>query len=103
MATKITDDCIGCGACVPECPNGAIAEGDVVYVIDAARCSECVGHSDELACAAVCPVDCCGVDPAEAEEALLARYRALHPERELPDAANLPASLSHLRKKAPAS
>lgn len=27
MAIKITDDCINCGACEPECPNGAIYEG----------------------------------------------------------------------------
>ena len=26
MALKITDDCINCGACEPECPNGAIYE-----------------------------------------------------------------------------
>lgn len=29
MAIKITEDCINCGACEPECPNGAIfANGD---------------------------------------------------------------------------
>ncbi len=27
MAIKITDDCINCGACEPECPNGAIFAG----------------------------------------------------------------------------
>lgn len=27
MAIKITEDCINCGACEPECPNGAIYEG----------------------------------------------------------------------------
>ncbi|MCS3532937.1 4Fe-4S dicluster domain-containing protein [Chryseobacterium sp. JUb7] len=27
MAIKITDDCINCGACEPECPNKAIYEG----------------------------------------------------------------------------
>jgi ferredoxin len=27
MAIKITDDCINCGACEPECPNNAIYEG----------------------------------------------------------------------------
>lgn len=26
MAIKITDECINCGACQPECPNGAIYE-----------------------------------------------------------------------------
>lgn len=28
MAIKITDDCINCGACEPECPNNAIYEAD---------------------------------------------------------------------------
>ena len=30
MAYKITDDCISCGACEPECPNSAISEGETV-------------------------------------------------------------------------
>jgi ferredoxin len=29
MAIKITDECINCGACEPECPNNAIYEGAV--------------------------------------------------------------------------
>ena len=28
MATTITEECINCGACEPECPNGAIGQGD---------------------------------------------------------------------------
>ncbi|MDP7109235.1 MAG: 4Fe-4S binding protein, partial [Nitrospinaceae bacterium] len=28
MATIITDECINCGVCEPECPNGAITEGE---------------------------------------------------------------------------
>jgi NAD-dependent dihydropyrimidine dehydrogenase PreA subunit len=31
MAIKITDECINCGACEPECPNNAIYEGGVEY------------------------------------------------------------------------
>ncbi len=27
MALRITDECINCGACEPECPNNAIYEG----------------------------------------------------------------------------
>lgn len=101
MATMISDDCINCGACVPECPNSAIAPGDQVHLIEPGKCSECVGFSDEMACAAVCPVDCCIADPGrvETEEALLARARALHPDKELPALADLPASLSRFRKK----
>merc|ERR1712065_80371 len=59
MATHITDDCINCGACEPECPNQAISEGEEYYVIDPARCTECVGFYDHEACQAVCPVECC--------------------------------------------
>ncbi|KAF0109195.1 MAG: 4Fe-4S ferredoxin [Anaerolineaceae bacterium] len=55
MALKITDDCIACGACVPECPTTSITEG-TPYVIDAATCVECVGHFDTPQCQSVCPV-----------------------------------------------
>jgi ferredoxin len=58
MAMKILEDCISCGACVPECPTEAISEGDTIYVIDPAVCVECVGHHDSPACAGVCPVEC---------------------------------------------
>jgi hypothetical protein len=82
MATTITNDCINCGACEPECPNNAISQGEPIYVIDPLLCTECVGFHDYEACAAVCPVDCCVTDPnnVETEEALIARARSLHPE-----------------------
>ena len=81
MATHITEECINCGACVPECPNEAIAEGGDVYVIDAERCTECVGFHEKEACQAVCPVECCLPDPGhpEQESALISRALALHP------------------------
>jgi ferredoxin len=63
MAYMITDECISCGACEAECPNEAISEGDEYYVIDAVKCTECVGFFDESQCAAVCPVDACVPDP----------------------------------------
>jgi hypothetical protein len=80
MATMITNECINCGACEPECPNNAISQGDPVYVIDPLLCTECVGFHDYEACAAVCPVDCCVTDPnnVESEEVLIARARSLH-------------------------
>ncbi len=59
MALKITEECINCGACEPECPNSAISQGDDIYVIDPAKCTECKGAHDSPACAGVCPVDCC--------------------------------------------
>jgi ferredoxin len=33
MAILITDECINCGACEPECPNNAIYEGGVEWAI----------------------------------------------------------------------
>ena len=33
MAIMITDDCINCGACEPECPNTAIYEGGVEWTM----------------------------------------------------------------------
>jgi 4Fe-4S binding domain len=82
MATIITNECISCGACEPECPNNAISQGPTIFVIDPNLCTECVGFHDFEACAAVCPVDCCVTDPnnIESEQALIARARALHPD-----------------------
>ena len=87
MATMITNECINCGACEPECPNNAISQGETIFVIDPQLCTECVGFHDFEACAAVCPVDCCVTDPnnIETEEALIARARALHPETAIGD------------------
>jgi len=58
MAMTVTDECISCGACEPECPNDAITEGDDIFIIDADKCTECEGHHDEPACIEVCPVEC---------------------------------------------
>jgi len=79
MALIITDECINCDVCVPECPNDAISEGDEIYVIDAALCTECVGHFDEPQCVEVCPVDCIPKDPnnAETNEELMAKFEKL--------------------------
>lgn len=82
MAYKITEECISCGACEPECDvNQAIKEGDSTYVIDPAKCTECVGNYPSPKCAEVCPVDCCVPDPAhkESKEQLLAKWKTLHP------------------------
>ncbi|MDP3879778.1 MAG: YfhL family 4Fe-4S dicluster ferredoxin [Dehalococcoidales bacterium] len=81
MAYKITDDCISCGACEPECPNQAISEGETIYVIDPSKCTECVGSFDSSQCAAVCPVDACVSDSShkESRETLLERWKGLHP------------------------
>ena len=83
MATMITEECINCGVCEPECPNEAISEGVETFQIDPALCTECVGFHDSEQCAAVCPVDCCVPDPnnTEVENELLARARLVHPDR----------------------
>ncbi|MCA1941202.1 MAG: YfhL family 4Fe-4S dicluster ferredoxin [Caenispirillum bisanense] len=80
MALLINDGCINCGACPEVCPNAAITAGDVVFEIDPARCTECVGAHADPQCIAVCPVDCIVKDPAHAEspQALQAKYAALH-------------------------
>ena len=59
MALIITDECIACDACLPECPNEAISVGDPIYVIDADKCTECEGFFDEPQCVEVCPIDDC--------------------------------------------
>jgi ferredoxin len=81
MAYKITEECISCGACEPECPNQAISEGEKIYVIDFNRCTECVGAYDSSKCKEVCPVDACVPDEAhvETKEQLEAKYKKLHP------------------------
>ena len=80
MALLILDNCEVCDACILECPNEAIVEGDP-YVIDALRCTECVGEHDEPQCLLVCPVDDCIVpnpDFKESKEELQMKYEMLH-------------------------
>lgn len=63
MALLITDECINCDVCEPECPNNAISQGEEIYEIDPGKCTECVGHYDEPQCQQVCPVDCIPHNP----------------------------------------
>ena len=79
MALKITDDCINCDVCEPECPNEAISMGLEIYEIDPMKCTECVGHFDEPQCVEVCPVECIPKDPEneENEEELWQKYHRL--------------------------
>ncbi|WP_456451658.1 YfhL family 4Fe-4S dicluster ferredoxin [Hydrogenimonas sp.] len=82
MALMITDDCIACDACRDECPNEAIEEGDPIYIIDPDRCTECVGHYDEPACIAVCPVDCIVPDPDNVESVEELKFKFEHLQKE---------------------
>ena len=79
MALIITDECINCDVCEPECPNGAIYQGEEIYEIDPDKCTECVGHFDEPQCQQVCPVDCIPVDPGhqETHEQLMSKFLKL--------------------------
>ena len=79
MALMITDVCINCDVCEPECPNGAIFQGEEIYEIDPALCTECVGHFDTPQCIEVCPVDCIPINPEHVEnrEQLQAKYARL--------------------------
>ncbi|MBI4664800.1 MAG: YfhL family 4Fe-4S dicluster ferredoxin [Nitrospinae bacterium] len=80
MALMINDECVNCGVCEPECPNEAISEGEDTYVIDASKCTECVGAYEDPQCVDVCPVDCIVADPdhQESPEELKAKYEGLH-------------------------
>jgi ferredoxin len=75
----ITDDCINCDVCEPECPNEAIYLGAEIYEIDPDKCTECVGHFAEPQCQQVCPVACIPFNPAwrETPEQLQAKYARL--------------------------
>lgn len=76
MSLIITDDCINCDVCEPECPNSAISPGEEIYEIDPDLCTECVGHYDEPQCQQVCPVDCIPKDPdnVESQDELMEKY-----------------------------
>ncbi|ADJ28598.1 YfhL family 4Fe-4S dicluster ferredoxin [Nitrosococcus watsonii] len=79
MALLITDECINCDVCEPECPNGAISQGEEIYVIEPKLCTECVGHFETPQCVEVCPVECIIPDAnrKETREELKDKYYAL--------------------------
>ena len=79
MALLITNECINCDVCEPECPNEAISMGEQIYQIDPHKCTECVGHFDEPQCVQLCPVACIPVHPdfQESREQLLAKHQRL--------------------------
>jgi len=79
MALRITEECINCDVCEPQCPNDAISMGEEIYVIDPTSCTECVGHYDEPQCQVVSPVACIELHPQfkENQEALMIKYKRL--------------------------
>jgi len=100
MATMITEECINCGVCEPECPNGAISEGEETFQIDPALCTECVGFHNTEQCAEVCPVDCCVPDPGNVEEEDVLFKRAVEIHRDKPEQLALSAETSRFRREA---
>ncbi|CAH9019161.1 YfhL family 4Fe-4S dicluster ferredoxin [Candidatus Nitrosacidococcus sp. I8] len=83
MALLITDECINCGVCEPECPNNAIFQGEEIYEIKANRCTECIGHFNVPQCVEICPVECIIPDPnyQETQEELESKYQLLNPNK----------------------
>ena len=79
MSLYITDECINCDVCEPVCPNEAIYMGELIYEINPALCTECVGHHDQPQCQLYCPVDCIPLDPqyAESHDELMDKYKKL--------------------------
>jgi ferredoxin len=79
MALMITDECINCDVCEPECPNDAIYMGIAIYEIDPKKCTECVGHFDVPQCREVCPVECIPMNPdwPESQDQLMEKFTQL--------------------------
>jgi ferredoxin len=84
LAYKIGESCIACGACISECPNGAIREGNVYCYIITDRCTECVGAHQKSQCLIACPIEAPQPDPEhkESHEELLAKWKKLHPNKQ---------------------
>jgi len=79
VALYITDQCINCDVCEPECPNDAIYQGEFIYEIETSKCTECIGHFTKEQCVIICPVDCILVDPdhPESKSDLVSKYTRL--------------------------
>ena len=79
MSLFITEECINCDVCEPECPNKAISQGPEIYEINPELCTQCIGHYDEPQCQIVCPVACIDPDPnhVETDEQLLDKYKKI--------------------------
>ena len=57
MALEIVESCVNCWACAPACPNRAIAEAKPHFLVDAEKCTECLGDFAEPQCVAICPIE----------------------------------------------
>lgn len=57
MSLKIIESCVNCWACEPLCPSKAISEAKPHFLIDAGKCTECLGDFADPQCASICPVE----------------------------------------------
>lgn len=57
MALEIIETCVNCWACLPLCPSQAIYEAKPHFLIDANKCTECVGDYADPQCASICPIE----------------------------------------------
>lgn len=57
MALEIIETCVNCWACEPLCPSRAIVAAAPHFLIDADRCTECLGDFADPQCAAICPIE----------------------------------------------
>jgi ferredoxin len=62
MAFEIVESCVNCYACEPLCPNQAIYAARPHFLIDAGKCTECVGDFAEAQCAGICPIEAAILD-----------------------------------------
>lgn len=57
MALEIIESCVNCYACEPLCPNQAIYQASPHFLIDADKCTECIGDFMDAQCASICPIE----------------------------------------------
>ena len=66
MALEIIETCVNCWACLPLCPSRAIMAAmppqTPHFLIDADKCTECLGDFAVPQCAAICPIEGAIVD-----------------------------------------
>lgn len=77
MALLITPECIGCGVCLPDCPNQAICEKDGEFWIRAGLCTECIDVAAGPHCQRLCPIkEAIVVNPARVETPQQLQFKA---------------------------
>ena len=57
MALKIIASCTNCCACEPLCPSQAIYAAKPHFMVDAGKCTECLGEFADPQCASICPIE----------------------------------------------